>query len=127
MIKLQVFNALLNDRGEPVLVDFVSPFDILRFVASSDHLRQSLVGFLTHLELLDVKLLTTTFEDGHLKLYQVELASGVRISGEKMGGEVANDGNREFLKSGSVLDGMKRVGGMSMLPPLSTRPDKRRA
>ena len=92
----------MSDREEPVLVDFFSPFDLLRFVDSSDHLRQSLVGFLTHFELLDVKLLTTTFEDGHLKLYQVELASDVRISGEKMGDEVVNDGNRGFLKSGSV-------------------------
>ena len=40
------------------------------------------------LALLDVIFFTTTFEDGHPKseedLDQVELASGVRISGEKM-------------------------------------------
>ena len=87
MIKLQVSNALLNDREELVLVDSISLFSLLRFVDSSDDLRQSLVGHPTHLDLLDVKLLTTTFEDGHLKseedLDRVELASGVRISGEK--------------------------------------------
>ena len=46
------------------------------------------VGLLVRIDLLDVKLFTTIFEDGHLKseedLDQVELASGVRISGEKM-------------------------------------------
>ena len=61
MIKLQVSNALLNDREELVLVDFVSPFGLSRLVDFSNGLCQISVG------LLDVKSFTTIFEDGHLK------------------------------------------------------------
>ena len=88
VIKLQVFNGPLNDHEELVLVDSVFPFGLSQLVDFSDGLCQISVGLLVRVDLLDVKLFTMIFEDGHLKskedLDQVELASGVRISGEKM-------------------------------------------
>ena len=78
----------MNDREELVLVDFVSPFGLSQLVDFSNGLCQISVGLLVRIDLLDVKFFTTIFRDGHLKsevdLDRVELASGVRISGEKM-------------------------------------------
>jgi hypothetical protein len=101
---LELFDGLLNDLEELVLVNFASPFGLPQFVDSFDGFCQSVVGLLVHLGFLDVKVFTATFEGGYFDLEG--FSRGPRRGGASPGvtgpgggaDGITDDGDRGFLK-----------------------------